>query len=231
MSKIQDLPIIEKPREKALRFGIETLKDEELLALIIASGTVGSSALDIARHILDDCHNLSGIIDKPLLYFCNFKGLSKAKASKLLAVAEIAKRIKEKQYYVKEENETITSDNLYHRYALRLTGLSQEKLIIVILNKNKQIITEQTVYSGNENEIIVNPRDLLRLIMIHNGYYFYLIHNHPNGSYLPSRADIAFTKRIETKAKNINVKLLDHIIISKNGYYSFLHAQLYRRTA
>ena len=81
MSKIQDLPIIENPREKALRFGIETLKDEELLALIIASGTVGSSALDIARHILDDCHNLSCIIDKPLLYFCNFKGLSKAKAS------------------------------------------------------------------------------------------------------------------------------------------------------
>ena len=226
MSKIQDLPIIEKPREKAERFGIESLKDEELLALIINSGTIGHSTLEIASDILNDCHSLSALINKPLLYFCDFKGLKEAKAYKLLAVFEIAKRIKERQLYAKEENQMITSESLYQRYALRLVGLTQEQLIIVILNKNKQIITEKVLYCGDENKIPINPRDILRLLMIHNGYYFYLIHNHPNDSFLPSQADIIFTRLIEEKAKNINVKLLDHIIISRKGYYSFLHAQI-----
>ena len=125
MSKIQDLPLVEKPREKAERFGIESLKDEELLALIINSGTVGHSSLDIARDILNDCHYLSALINKPLLYFHGFKGLKKANAFKLLAVLEIAKRIKERHLFTREENQVITSEYLYQRYALRLVGLTQ----------------------------------------------------------------------------------------------------------
>ena len=231
MGKIKDLAIIDKPREKAKRFGIESLKDEELLALIISSGTVGHSSLDIAKDILDDCHHLSVLINKPLLYYHGFKGLKNANAFKLLAVFEITKRIKEKELYVKEEKQVITSESLYQRYALRLVGLTQEQLIIIILNKNKQIITEKTLYCGDENNIPINYRDILRLIMIHNGYYFYLIHNHPNDSFLPSEADVTFTKKVEAKAKHINVKLLDHIIISRKGYYSFLHAQIFHQMA
>ena len=97
MGKIQDLPIVEKPREKAERFGIESLKDEELLALIISSGTVGRSSLDIAKEILLDSKNLSSLINKPMIYFYEFKGLKKAKVIKIMAVLEIAKRIKEKE--------------------------------------------------------------------------------------------------------------------------------------
>ena len=83
MSKIQDLPIVDKPREKAERFGVETLKDEELLAIIINSGTVGHSSLDIARDILVDSGSLSSLMNKPTLYFYGFKGLKKAKAIKI----------------------------------------------------------------------------------------------------------------------------------------------------
>ena len=226
MSKIKDLEEFDKPREKAERFGIESLKDEELLALIISSGTVGASSLEIARDIINDCRYLSALVNKPLPYFYMYRGVKKANAFKILAVFEIAKRINEKQLFVYEENKPVTSEYLYHRYALKLAGQSQEQLIIVILNKNKQIINEKVVYHGDDNNIPINYRDILRLLMIHNGYYFYLIHNHPNGSSLPSRADIAFTRTINEKAKQLKAKLLDHIIISKNGYFSFLHAQL-----
>ena len=229
MSKIQDLPTLEKPREKAERFGIESLNDEELLALIINSGTVGHSTLDIARDILHDSKHLSALISRPLQYFHSFKGLKKANAFKLLAVFEIAKRIKERHYFAREESQTITSEALYQRYALRLVGLTQEQLIIIILNRKKQVITEKVLYCGDDNNIPVNHRDILRLLMIHNGYYFYLIHNHPNDSFSPSQADISFTKKIEKEAKHFDVKLLDHIIISRKGYYSFLHAQIYRQ--
>ena len=222
MSKIQDLPSVEKPREKAERFGIESLKDEELLALIINSGTIGHSSLDIAKDVLSDCKNLSSLINKPSMYFYGFKGLKKAKAIKIMAVSEIARRINEKQLFMYEENGAITSETLLRRYSYKLMGLTQEELIIIILNKNKEIITEKVLYHGDENNINVNHRDILRLLMIHNGYFFYLIHNHPNNSFVPSEADANFTKRIAQKAKHINAILLDHIIISQTGYYSFL---------
>ena len=108
--------------------------------------------------------------------------------------------------------------------------MTQEVLAIVILNKNKQIIYERILYQGDDSNITINSRDILRLLMIHNGYYFYLIHNHPNNSFYPSDLDIAFTRRIREKAKLFNVKLLDHLIISQNGYYSFLHQRLFGET-
>jgi len=226
MSKIQDLPIVDKPREKAERFGIESLNDEELLAIIINSGTVGHSSLDIAKDILLECGSLSSLINKPPVYFYGFKGLKKAKALKIMAVSEISKRINEKQLINCEENKTVTSESLYQRYSIRLKDSIQEQLIIVILNKNRQVICEQVLYQGDDNNIYVNYRDILRLLMMHNGYFFYLIHNHPNGTDYPSNSDVILTKRIADKAKYFNVKLLDHIIISPSGYYSFLHAKV-----
>ena len=229
MSKIEDLPTLDKPREKAARFGIETLSDEELLALIINNGTVGHSSIDIARDVLNEAHTLSALYNKPYQYFHTFKGLKKVNALRLAATIEIAKRMNEKTRLVYEEKVEVTSDSLYQRYSLSLAGQTQENCVLIILNKNKQIINEKVLYHGDDNNIIINYRDILRLLMIHNGYYFYLIHNHPNNSFLPSEADIAFTKKIAEKAKLVNAKLLDHIIISKGGYYSFLHAQLFNQ--
>ena len=227
MGKIKDLPSVDKPREKAERFGIECLKDEELLALIIDFGTVGHSSLDIARDLLDDCHYLNELLYKPKQYFFSFKGLKTAKALKLMAVVEIARRIAEKQRLMYEEKTEVTSESLYRRYSITLAKMSQEVLAIVILNKNKQIIYERILYQGDDSNMTINSRDILRLLMIHNGYFFYLIHNHPNNSLLPSELDISFTKRIREKAKLFNVKLVDHLIISSSGYYSFLHDNLF----
>ena len=227
MGKITDLPTIEKPREKAERFGIENLKDEELLAIIINSGTPGHSSLDIARDLLNECHTLEELLNKPTAYFYSFKGLKKAKALKLIAVLEIARRINEKQHLVSEEKEAVNSKSLYQRYSISLGRITQEVLAVIILNKNKQIIFEKILYLGDDGNISVNIRDILRLIMIHNGYYFYLIHNHPNGALLPSESDIILTKKLKEKTKHLNVHLIDHLIISQAGYYSFLHERAF----
>ena len=126
MGKIKDLAIIDKPREKAERFGIEALKDEELLAIIINSGTVGYSSLDIARDLLKETHYLSELMNKPAAYFSSFKGLKKAKAMRLLAALEIARRINEKQRLIYEEKAAVSSETLYQRYSLSLNSLNQE---------------------------------------------------------------------------------------------------------
>ena len=227
MGKINDLPVSEKPREKAERFGAETLKDEELLAIIISSGTVGHSSLDISRDLLRECRSLNGLLNKPTAYFNTFKGLKNAKSIKLTAVLEIARRISERQRLIYEEKVVVNTDSLYHRYSISLARISQEVLAIVILNKNKQIIFEKVLYQGDDNSIPVNIRDILRLLMIHNGYYFYLIHNHPNDSLLPSESDINFTNKLKEKVKHLNIHLIDHLIISQSGYYSFQHQRVF----
>ena len=227
MAKINDLSTLDKPREKAERFGIEKLTDEELLALIINVGTVGHSSLEIAKDLLKDSGSLNDLLNKPHQYFQSFKGLKKVNGLKLASVMEIARRINEKERLIYEEKTEINSESLYQRYSLSLVGQTQESLIIVILNKNKQIIYEHTLYKGDDNNITINYRDIMRLLFIHNGYYYYLIHNHPGNSSYPSQADINFTKRIQEKTKEFNAKLLDHLIISRNGYYSFLHERLF----
>ena len=227
MSKIDDLPTLDKPREKAARFGIETLSDEELLALIINNGTVGHSSLDIARDVLNDAHTLSALCNKPYQYFHTFKGLKKVNALRLAATIEIAKRMNEKTRLVYEEKAEITSDSLYQRYSLSLAGQSQENCAIVILNKNKQIIFEKVLFKGNDNDIVLSTREIIHLLILHNGYYFYLIHNHPNGTLFPSETDVKFTEKMNKRAEKIGVKLLDHLIIGQNGYYSFLHSKVF----
>lgn len=227
MSKIEDLPTLEKPREKAARFGIETLSDEELLALIINVGTVGHSSLDIARDVLNDAHTLSALYNKPYQYFHTFKGLKRVNALRLAATIEIAKRMNEKTRLVYEEKAEITSESLYQRYALSLVGQNQENFVLVILNKNKQIIFEKVLYKGDDSNLVISPREIIHLLILHNGYYFYLIHNHPNNTLLPSESDISFTEKMNRKAEKIGVKLLDHLIIGQNGYYSFLHSKVF----
>ena len=227
MSRIQDLSEIDKPREKAMRFGIDTLNDEELLALIINAGTIGHSSLDIARELLIDAHSLAELMYKPKQYFVGFKGLKNAKALKLMAALELAKRINQKQQLIKENNTLVSSESLYRRYSISLAHLKQEVLAVVILNKNKQIVYEKVLYRGDDTSITVNYRNIIHLLVIHNAYYFYLIHNHPNNSFYPSEFDIDFTEKIIEKAENVNAQLLDHIIISREGYYSFMHQKLF----
>ena len=99
----------------------------------------------------------------------------------------------------------------------------------IILNKNKNVIYEKILYHGDDNPIPINYRDILRLLLIHNGYYFYLVHNHPNGSFFPSEADESLTKKIVAKARSLGATLLDHIIISQSVYYSFLHENLLKQ--
>ena len=228
MSKISDLAPVDKPREKAKRFGIENLSDEELLALIISSGTTGHSSLDIARDLLDDCHYLNELMNKSAEYFYHFKGLKVAKAMKLIATMEIAKRINEKRLLIYEEEGEVTSESLFRRYKMAFGKHSQEVLSIIILNKNKRIIYETVLYRGNDNAILLNTRDIIRLLLIHNGYYFYLIHNHPNDSLFPSEADLKFTQKIMNKTQSIGITMLDHLIITMSGYYSFIHDKIYQ---
>lgn len=219
------MPPLDRPREKALRYGIDKLPTEEILALLIGSGGKDNSALDIAKAMMDDSRTFITLANKSIDELKEYKGISNAKALNLSAVFELAKRYQEKVW--EEDGEEINNEYLYKKYATRLISMSQEMLVLIILNKRKQVVHEITLYKGGHNKLSLTYRDIFKQIIIHNGYYFYVIHNHPDNTLHPSKSDISFTGELTRRCDKLDIVLMDHLIFTENGYYSFLDEQSY----
>lgn len=223
MPKMNEIPDIDKPREKAIRFGISSLNDAELLAILIGVGSIENNALQIANNLLADSLTIFNLAGNPYQYFLKFKGISSVKAIRLCAAFEISKRYDRRNHIISEQKNNIDSDFLFNRYYGRMHGLGKEILILVVLNRKKKIIYETTLYKGTELCISLSPKEICKSVLLANGYYFYVIHNHPNDTILPSEEDEIFTEELLRQAKKFGFILLDHLIIGNSGYYSLLN--------
>lgn len=228
MIKINDLPTLERPREKALYYGIEQLADYELLAILIASGSKNYSAIDIAYFMLRDNSGLYNLVQKPFQDLLNYHGMGKAKAIKLAAAFELAKRFQNK---CPNHDETIKDSNMIYERAKPLLSHSfypqQENLLLIILNKKKKIIHEVNVSKGSESSVSASNMQIIQQVIMHSGKYFYIVHNHPSGEIEPSEDDIFFTVSLMKECSKFGIRMLDHLIISENGFYSFLRQEIY----
>lgn len=219
MGTIHDLPTLERPREKALRYGIESLSDGELLTIIIGSGYHGENASDLANKLLSTYNGLDGLSYAPIHDMSKLKGIKSDKAIKIASIFEIHKRLNVKR--VEKEGEIANSDYLYKKYSPQLAEASQEVLILVLVNKRRNIIRELLLYKGTESDVVFSYKEMWRELFVHNAYGFYLIHNHPNNQANPSKKDIIFTGEIIRESQKIRIPMLDHLIIGDDGYYSF----------
>ena len=216
--KIKELPREIRPREKAEHFGIESLSDEELLALIIGSGVKGCSAMDISRDLLTTYLTLSSLSKSNLSSLEEHFGLSKITALKLLATFEFHNRLNSPLY--QHRYLVGSSQDIYERYRY-LENFTQEVLAVVLLNKKKEIIKEKILYRGTNNDLSISPKEICLEIISSRCSQFILIHNHPDGSINPSEDDIYATEVIKSTVESLQIKLLDHLIIYPGGYYSF----------
>ena len=223
MGKIVDLPLLDRPREKAIRFGIDSLSSHELLALLIGSGTIDNSAMDIAYQMISDSHGLFHLIEKPYIDLLNYKGIAEGKAVKIIAAFELAKRFK--SHNGDEEEYIFNSDQIYKKYRPIIANLCQENVYLVVLDKKKRILHEVNLYKGSEASVQCSSLEIVRQVISHRGHYFYLIHNHPSGSTLPSNDDVMFTTELIRKANRLSIILLDHLIMTRSSYYSFLRGE------
>lgn len=223
MAKIIDLPTLERPREKAIRFGIESLSNHELLALLIGSGTIDNSAMDIAYQMISDNNGLFHLVEKPIIDLLNYRGIKEGKAVKIIAAFELAKRYK--NYDENEEEVIYSSEQIYKKYRPIISSLIQEHVYLVILDRKKRILHEVNLYKGSESSANCSSLEIVRQVIAHGGHYFYLIHNHPSGSVDPSSEDVAFTTELIRKANRLSIILLDHLIMTSSCYYSFLHGE------
>lgn len=219
MGKIKNIPLIERPREKAKRYGINSLSNQELFAVIIGSGTKGQSALEIANNLIDKSNGLLNIMQMSFEDLILVKGINNVKAIQILAILEILKRLNHLEI---EKKQSVTcSEDIYHMYRFKYQHYMQEELIVLFLNNANHIVHEEIIGMGGFNYVSIDYRVIISKLLKRNCSKCIIVHNHPHSSSKPSIEDIDVTSNLKQKLSFFSIKMLDHIIIGENDYYSF----------
>ncbi|HWC53043.1 MAG TPA: DNA repair protein RadC [Chitinophagaceae bacterium] len=210
----------DRPREKLLSLGAEALSHSELLAILIHNGTREKSAVDLAKEVLklgkDNLNELGKLSVKELM---KIKGIGQAKAVTIAAALELGRR---RQVSSALEKQAITSSDQIARYLRpRLKDYRHEVFAVLFLNRANKINHFQIVSEGGITGTVADPRIILRMALEENAVNIVLCHNHPSGSLKPSRADEELTQKIKEAAGFFDITVLDHIIVSEDGYFSF----------
>jgi len=227
-SRIQDLPQSERPREKLVQFGPAALNNAELMALFIASGTKGHSAIDIGRELLAKFGSIGALGGLPVSELAKEHGLGLAKASKLAAAFELGSRVAREQV---RDTPLDSPERIHEFFAPQLRHLAQEHVVVAVVDTRLRHVGTSVVSVGTVSESNAHPREILRPVITRGAHGFVLIHNHPSGDPSPSQADERVTRRLVEAANLMQVCFLDHVIIGKpspgrTAYYSFREAGL-----
>lgn len=216
---IKKIPKDERPREKLIKFGPSMLTDSELLAIIIGVGSKEDSAITLSHKILqNDEMGLKNLIEMNATDLKSFKGINDAKAAKILAVAELSKRISK----LKIERTKITSPESISALLMEeMRYLKKEYFKIVLLDTKNNILVVKDISVGCLNSTVVHPREVFVEAIRYSSASIILVHNHPSGEVEPSEEDKNITKRIIECGKIIGIKILDHIIIGNGIHFSF----------
>ncbi|MCM0648964.1 DNA repair protein RadC [Clostridium swellfunianum] len=216
--RIMDLPESERPREKLVRYGAETLSNGELLAIILRTGNSNENIVNLSNRILKETGGLNGLLTTSCEDFLALRGIGEAKAAQLLALAEISKRFKSfksgDEYKISQPKDAAELLMESMRY------LKQECLKVIMLNTKNIVITVKDVSLGSLNSSIVHPREVFSEAVKKGSASIIISHNHPSGDPTPSSEDINLTHRIKECGKLLGIELLDHIIIGNGTYIS-----------
>lgn len=217
---MKDLPSGEKPREKAIKHGVGSLSNTELLAILFRTGTKNQSVMDLSREVLKTFHHFEHVEDLRYASLSSLSGIGEAKALTLLAALELGRRV---YFSQKEQLFKIHDSKDVYEYCHSFLELeSQEKFLCLFLNIHNQVLAQKVLFVGTVDQSIVHSRDIFREAMLHNATKIICVHNHPTGNSRPSVHDEATTQKIKKIGDYIGIKLVDHIIIGHGEYYSFL---------
>ncbi len=210
----------DRPREKLIRLGSHNLSDAELLAIILKTGTVKNSALDIARNIMDKLdHDLNSLAKCKLEDLTSFSGIGPSKAVTLMATMEIGRR--RQMAEIKSKPKIQTSREAYDVIGPSLQDLTIEEFWIILLNSAGKLVARECVSKGGINSTVVDSRIIFKRAISQGATSIILIHNHPSGRTNPSQQDIKLTKNLVEVGKIIGIPIADHLIIGDKDYYSF----------
>ena len=217
---LKELPNCEKPRERFLEYGRENISNNELIEIILKSGTKKVGIKEISHNILSSVNNISELKNMEVNSLINIVGMSKVKAIELLAAIELGRRVYSNVNY----NDLIylTDPSSIINYFHDIYNYEKQELFYVIyLDNQKKYIDKKLLFKGTVNFSLVHPREIFKEAYLFSASYIICIHNHPSGNASPSKNDMAITKRIKAIGDMHGIGLLDHIIIGHGNYYSF----------
>lgn len=210
----------DKPREKMMLKGKSALSDAELVAILIGSGSRNESAVALSKRILASVsNNLSSLGKQSLAQLMEFKGIGEAKAITIAAALELGRRRKEENPL---ELVKVTSSKVMYQEMYPIIGeLAHEEFWVVYLNNSNKIIFKAQLSKGGITGTIVDVRLVFKIALEQNAVAIVLAHNHPSGKLQASEADIQVTKKIKNAGLQLDIPVLDHIIVTEQGYFSF----------
>ena len=216
---VRDLPRQERPRERLQRFGPEALSAQELLALVIGRGIPKKSVMNIAQELLTRFGNVKAISQATIEELSQIKGIGLAKAAQIKACFELGRREdlepELKNFDIKDPEAVVKA------IRASIKDKAKEHFKLILLNPRNKIIGISTISIGTLNASLVHPREVFKDAITHSAASVVLAHNHPSGDPEPSEDDISITKRLMEVGKILGVEVIDHIIVGKNGFFSF----------
>ena len=210
----------DQPREKLRDKGPQALSNAELLAILIGSGTPGTSAVELMQNVLNDCkNNLNTLGKMTIRQLMDYKGIGEAKAITILAACELGKR---RQQETPEERPDLgTATRIYNHMHPVMQDLDTEEFWLLLMNQDYRLIKKVRIAHGGISEVSVDIRILIREAVLCNATIMAVCHNHPSGSLRPSQADNDLTTNIQQACKVMRIKFMDHVIITDGAYYSY----------
>lgn len=215
--KIKDMPDSSRPRERFLKVGPEALSDSELFAILLRTGSKGENVIDMSNRLIRE-YGLDKLMECSLIELEKIKGIGKTKAMQILAIAELQKRINQSKHPLKK---ITCAKDVFDYFHERLKDEKQENFYVLILNNQNNIIKEELISKGILDSAIIHPREVFRHAIKNSAARIILVHNHPSGNSQPSQEDLDITQRLITAGEEIDIKVLDHVIVGRNEWWSW----------
>lgn len=216
---VKDIPILDRPRERLLKYGVINLSNEELLSIVLKNGTKNESVMSLSYNILKSINNISDLKDITINKLTKINGIGEVKAITLIAAIELGRRVYQENNFIKI---LLNDSKLVYNYLKdELINKKQEYFICLYLDNKKYLIEKKILFIGTIDYSTVHPREIFKYAYINSASSIILVHNHPSGDVLPSKNDINLTKTLIEIGKLNNIPIIDHIIIGNNNYYSF----------
>ena len=207
------------PRERLAKEGVEALSNQELLAILLRTGTRQASVFEIAQKVLSNLSSLTDLKKMTLQELQSLSGIGRVKSIELQAMIELGHRIH--KHETLEMESILSSQKLAKKMQQELGHKKQEHLVALYLNTQNQIIHQQTIFIGSATRSIAEPREILHYAIKHMATSLILVHNHPSGAVAPSRNDDHVTKLVKEACDLMGIVLLDHLIVSHSSYFSY----------
>ena len=210
----------DRPREKLLHEGKRSLTKAELIAILLGSGSRNESAVSLSKRILNDENDrLKKIAKKSVQELMRYNGIGEAKAISITAALELANRMQAEA--ILELDKVESSESVYMIMRPKIGDLPHEEFHLICLNNSNKVTYRNTLSSGGMTGTVVDIRMALKMALEHNAVSLIMVHNHPSGKMQPSQADKQLTQKLIKAAELLDIKVLDHVIITEDDYFSF----------